>query len=114
MPLKKGTSRSAVSGNVKTLMHDYEKKGAIGKSKPASKKKAQKQAVAIALSKARESGAKIPKKKSSRSQSTGATKSKTAGSTKSAKSGKSTARKSNSSKSTAAKSTSGTTRKSGK
>ncbi len=62
MPLKKGSSQKTVSKNIETLVHDYERKGSIGNSKPASKKKAQKQAVAIALSKARESGGG-PKKK---------------------------------------------------
>jgi hypothetical protein len=52
MPLKKGTSKKAISTNVKELMGAYKKKGKIGSSKPTSKKKAQKQAVAIALSKA--------------------------------------------------------------
>ena len=47
-PLKRGSSRATVSQNIKTEM-------AAGKP--------QKQAVAIALNKARESGAKIPKKK---------------------------------------------------
>lgn len=63
MPLKKGTSSKTMSQNIKTEMHAYERTGKIGNSKPASKKKAQKQAVAIAYSKARESGAKLPRKK---------------------------------------------------
>lgn len=63
MPLKKGKSKETISKNIKGEMKKYEKTGKIGTSKPKSKKKAQKQAVAIALSKARESGAKIPKKK---------------------------------------------------
>ena len=53
MPLKKGSSQQTVSSNIKTLVHDYERNGTIGTSKPASKKKAVKQAVAIALDKAR-------------------------------------------------------------
>ncbi len=58
MPLKKGSSRNTVSSNIKTLVHEYENKGRIGTSKPASKKKAIKQAVAIALDKAGESNGK--------------------------------------------------------
>lgn len=50
MPLKKGTSQEAVKSNIKELMSSYKKKGKIGTSKPRTKKKAQKQAVAIALS----------------------------------------------------------------
>jgi hypothetical protein len=57
MPVKRGKSRKTVSGNIRREMHEYERTGKIGRSKPASKKKAQKQAVAIALNKARESGA---------------------------------------------------------
>jgi hypothetical protein len=52
MPLTKGKSREAVSKNIKTLVHEYEKEGHIGKSHPSSKRKAVKQAVAISLKKA--------------------------------------------------------------
>jgi hypothetical protein len=52
MPLKKGSSRSIVSSNIKTLVEDWKKDGSIGTSHPATKTKAIKQAVAIAMNKA--------------------------------------------------------------
>lgn len=52
MPLKKGKSQKTVSANISEMMRKFERSGRIGASKPASKAKAQKQAVAIALSKA--------------------------------------------------------------
>lgn len=52
MPLKSGSSQETVGKNVGELMHAYKTKGKIGTSEPISKEKAQKQAVAIALSKA--------------------------------------------------------------
>lgn len=59
MPLKKGKSQKTVSANIQTLVDDYQKSGRIGTSKPANKKAAVKQAVAIALSTA---GRARPKK----------------------------------------------------
>ncbi len=59
MPLKKGKSQKTVSANIRTLVDDYSKSGRIGASKPATKKAAVKQAVAIALSTA---GKSKPKK----------------------------------------------------
>lgn len=52
MPLKKGSSKKTISKNIETEMKKYKKTGKVGKSKPASKKKATKQASAIAYSKA--------------------------------------------------------------
>lgn len=52
MPLKSGKSSKVVSSNVSEMVRKYKKTGSIGTSKPASKEKAVKQAVAIALSKA--------------------------------------------------------------
>jgi hypothetical protein len=52
MPLRRGSSQSVVSSNIKTLVDDWNKDGSIGTSHPPTKKKAIKQAVAIALGKA--------------------------------------------------------------
>jgi hypothetical protein len=52
MPLRKGSSQSVVSSNIKTMVDDWKKDGSIGTSHPPTKKKAIKQAVAIALANA--------------------------------------------------------------
>ena len=54
MPLKKGGSQKTVSGNIRELVHDWEKDGTIGNSHPPDKQAAVKQAVAISLETARE------------------------------------------------------------
>ena len=53
MPLRKGSSQSVVSSNIKTLVDARKKDGSIGTSHPPTKKKAIKQAVAIAFVPAR-------------------------------------------------------------
>lgn len=50
MPLKKGSSQKTISGNIGEMVRKYKETGSIGTSKPKSKGKAVKQAVAIALS----------------------------------------------------------------
>ena len=52
MPLKTGKSSKVVSENISEMMGSFRKSGMLGTSKPKSSKKAQKQAVAIALDKA--------------------------------------------------------------
>jgi hypothetical protein len=55
MPLKKGSSRKVMSQNISEVMHSYDRTGRIGTSRPKSRKKAVKQAVAISYSEARRS-----------------------------------------------------------
>ena len=65
MPAKKSSSGGTKGrSKVKKVMHEY-KQGELksGKSGKGGKVKSKKQAVAIALSEARKSGAKIPRKK---------------------------------------------------
>jgi hypothetical protein len=63
MPLKKGSSKETISKNIKTEMKKYKETGKVGKSKPENKKKATKQAAAIAYSKAGKGKKKDEKKK---------------------------------------------------
>jgi hypothetical protein len=53
MPLKKGKSKKVINSNIEELLHSYKEDGTIGASQPKSMKLAQKQAVAIAYSKAK-------------------------------------------------------------
>ena len=62
---KKSSSSSRGKGKVKKVMHEY-KHGQLKSGGSGHKVRSRKQAVAIALSEARESGAKIPKKGSSK------------------------------------------------
>ena len=70
MPAKKksSSSRSKGRGKVKKVMHEY-KHGQLKSGRSGKRVKSRKQAVAIALSEARESGAKIPKKGAARKKS---------------------------------------------
>lgn len=64
MPIpKKVKSKKDISKVIKGEVKKYKKSGKIGTSKPKDIKAAQKQASAIAYSKAKESGVKVPKKK---------------------------------------------------
>jgi len=70
MPAKKkstSTKRTASKGRgkVKKVMREY-KKGSLKSGRSGKKVANRKQAVAIALSEARQSGARIPRKKSSK------------------------------------------------
>lgn len=75
MPLKPGSSKKVISSNVKELVGAYKEKGKIGSSRPASKAKAVKQAVAIAYEKAgkarKADGGSIVKKQEERIKAKG-------------------------------------------
>ena len=64
MPLKKGSSDKTISANIAAEMKSYKKTGKLGTSKPKTKKAAQKQAVAIAYTKAGKSKKKNPEEDS--------------------------------------------------
>lgn len=63
MPMKKGKSRETISENIREFHKSDRYKATKRKS---GKKTADKQAVAAALEKARDSGARIPKRKAAR------------------------------------------------
>lgn len=63
MPIRKGSGQKVISSNIKEIMDSYKQKGTIGTSKPANKKKALKQAIAISESSARKSTGKKKSKK---------------------------------------------------
>jgi hypothetical protein len=63
MPLKRGSGQKTISSNIGEMVGSFKKTGKLGTSKPASKKKAVKQAVAIALSTAGKSRKKPVKAK---------------------------------------------------
>lgn len=70
MPIpKKVKSKKDISKVIKGEVKKYKKSGKIGTSKPKDIKAAQKQAAAIAYSKAKESGVKVPKKKAAKKKS---------------------------------------------
>jgi hypothetical protein len=52
MPLMRGSSKKTISGNIGEMVRKFKDTGKIGTSRPASKVKAIKQAVAIAFRKA--------------------------------------------------------------
>lgn len=51
-----------ISSKIKKIMYEYDKTGMIGKSKPANRNAALRQAIAVAFSMAKREGFKVPKK----------------------------------------------------
>jgi hypothetical protein len=62
MPLKEGQGQKNHGANVAELMAKYRKTGKIGAAKPRNAQHAEKMANAIAYSKRREAGEKVPQK----------------------------------------------------
>jgi len=62
VPLQEGKSKKTISKNIKEMMEKYKRSGSIGSTNPKSTSHAQEIASAIAYNKARENGAKLPKK----------------------------------------------------
>ena len=69
MPAKKKSSSTRGKGKVKKVMREY-KQGELKSGRSGKAVKSRKQAVAIALSEARKSGAKIPRKKAAAKKKT--------------------------------------------
>lgn len=51
--MKKGASRKVIQENIRSLMHQYQREGRLGRSHPSSPAKAARQAAAIAYDQAR-------------------------------------------------------------
>jgi len=66
MPLKPGNSNAAVSNNIDEMMHAYQAKGSIGKTKPRNAAHARLIAIAAAMSNAGRSKAQPGHKPRSR------------------------------------------------
>lgn len=64
MPLQSGTSESTIQSNLKEVYKSYKRRGRIGNSRPRSRRKALKQAIAIAYAKAGKSRSSRGKKSS--------------------------------------------------
>lgn len=59
MPLKGGTSQSAVSSNIQEMLRKYKETGKIGNTHPSSMEEARRIAAAAAYARARKSAKKI-------------------------------------------------------
>ncbi len=55
MPLASGKGKKVIGGNIQEMLHKFKQTGKIGTSHPASMKKAQEQASAIAFETSRKS-----------------------------------------------------------